>query len=233
MRAFFVLILLCVLAVGGYLFWQQATTADQQGNSYNSRPKKRDLLSDIKRQASTLTPSMPSFGPSDSSASSGDLKTVTYYAPENNLEKMDATVIANSRCDHLDIAMYSFTDYEVARQVLAFANSNGGRPVRLYRDADQFSQEKAKGGYVLNLLRGNPNIAIRVKRPDPKDPFDYMHLKAYSDGCLVRDGSANWSPSGLKNQDNSLTLSNDPGMITAFEKRFSSIWDRPDNITIQ
>ena len=48
-----------------------------------------------------------------------------------------------------------------------------------------------------------------------------MHLKAYSiDGTLLRTGSANFSPSGLKQQDNDLIILRDPVAAAKFEERF-------------
>ena len=60
-----------------------------------------------------------------------------------------------------------------------------------------------------------------------------MHLKAYSDGSFLRDGSANWSPAGEKRQDNSLLISYQKHQIDAFERDFEAMWNRADNIVIQ
>jgi len=61
-----------------------------------------------------------------------------------------------------------------------------------------------------------------------------MHLKAYIlDQALFRDGSANWSPAGLKDQDNTLRFTNDPEDLERFQAAFESMWRRPDNLTIQ
>jgi phosphatidylserine/phosphatidylglycerophosphate/cardiolipin synthase-like enzyme len=54
-----------------------------------------------------------------------------------------------------------------------------------------------------------------------------MHFKSYViDGTLLRTGSANWSPTGLKRQDNDVHYA-----VTAklFSSRFSQMWDRPTN----
>jgi phosphatidylserine/phosphatidylglycerophosphate/cardiolipin synthase-like enzyme len=149
-----------------------------------------------------------------------------HYGPGENLEVVDVAAIVNSRCDHLDIAMYSFTDWELAQAVTRFAAK--GRRVRIYRDRDQYEQESRRSSYVANLFHGNRNIAIRVK-----GSMILMHDKAWSDGCMLREGSANWSPSGEIKQDNTLTLTADSDTIRAFETNFQAMWARPDNEVIQ
>lgn len=149
-----------------------------------------------------------------------------YYSPWQNLEAIDYNEIVQSRCSHLDIAAYAFTDFKLGEAVLAFARS--GRPVRIYRDRDQYEQETRRGSRVAELFEGNHNISIRVKNSSV-----LMHLKAWSDGCVLREGSANWSPSGEKQQDNTLTLTTDPVSIHNFEAGFQAIWNRADNVVVQ
>lgn len=153
-----------------------------------------------------------------------------YYAPWQNLEAIDGNEIVNDsrnlNCSHLDLAMYSFTDWQLAKAIVLFANS--GRLVRIYRDREQYEQETNRGNRVAQMFQGNPNILIRVK-----GSRTLMHLKAWSDGCLLREGSANWSPSGEKQQDNTLTLTTDIKSIHNYEAGFRAIWDRADNEVIQ
>ena len=52
-----------------------------------------------------------------------------------------------------------------------------------------------------------------------------MHLKAYAiDGVLLRTGSANFSPSGLKQQDNDLIILRNPLFAAKFEARFAEVY---------
>jgi hypothetical protein len=153
-----------------------------------------------------------------------------YYSPWQNLESIDVDEIVNEshnpNCSHLDLAMYSFTDWQLARAIVLFANS--GRIVRIYRDREQYEQESQRGNRVAQMFQGNPNILIRVK-----GSRTLMHMKAWSDGCVLREGSANWSPSGEKQQGNTLTLTTDIKSIQNYEAGFRAIWDRADNEAIQ
>lgn len=149
-----------------------------------------------------------------------------WYSPSTNLEQIDINEINQIKTGHLDIAMYAFTDIYIARAVLAAADR--GVTVRIYRDNEQWAQEQHRDRYVLSLLESNPNIHIRVKGSQT-----LMHLKAYCDGSILREGSANWSPSGEMQQDNTLTLTKDPQAVASFESDFNHIWNRPSNIVIQ
>ncbi len=60
---------------------------------------------------------------------------------------------------------------------------------------------------------------------------DLMHLKSYAiEGRFLRTGSANWSPTGLKRQDNDVRYESSLEAVERFEKKFSEMWDRAGNI---
>ena len=61
-----------------------------------------------------------------------------------------------------------------------------------------------------------------------------MHLKQLLvDGQLLRTGSANWSPSGEKREDDDADYSTDQIAIERFERDFEALWNRSDNIVVQ
>ena len=122
----------------------------------------------------------------------------------------------------IDVAMYSFTDRELAEELCRLARS--GVRVRVYRDGEQYQQESERGQSTELLLA----VGVQVKF---KESRDLMHLKSYVvDGSLLRTGSANWSPTGLKRQDNDLRYDTDPALVTLFETHFAEMWDRPRNL---
>lgn len=62
---------------------------------------------------------------------------------------------------------------------------------------------------------------MRIKRSGP-----LMHLKTYGiDGRLVRTGSANFSASGERQQDNDLMVIHDAGAAAKFDAHFEQMWD--------
>ena len=122
--------------------------------------------------------------------------------------------------------MYAFTDHALADAVADAAGR--GVQVRIYRDAQQYER-----GTEPRLLRcaqswPEPNISIRVKHGR-----ELMHLKEWSDGTRLREGSSNWSPSGEKHQDNSVAIFVDKPASAAFEQKFQEMWDRPNNLRVQ
>ena len=151
---------------------------------------------------------------------------VIHYAPAEELEHIDVQLIEKTTSDHLDIAMYAFTDMPIARAVVDAANR--GVKVNIYRDNEQFAQEQRREPYVLGLLRSNPNISIRVKNSRV-----LMHIKGWSDGAILREGSANWSRSGEQDQDNTLLLTRDTQSVHGFESNFQHIWERTGNLVVQ
>ena len=147
-----------------------------------------------------------------------------YYTPEVNPERVDVPLLNKAR-GHIDAAFYSFTDKPTAEALVAAANR--GVKVRIYRDHEQVEDEKTRNPYMTTIFAGNPNVQIRVKGSRA-----LMHLKAWSAEGMLRDGSSNLS-AAAKHQDNSVVLSPDPDEIRAFEKKFSEMWNRFDNIVIQ
>jgi hypothetical protein len=49
----------------------------------------------------------------------------------------------------------------------------------------------------------------------------------------LRTGSANWSASGEKREDDDADYSTDLNAIERFERDFEAIWNRGDNIVVQ
>ena len=219
-----------MVAIGGFLFagyllWSHLknyTPAEYQGNRSSTDigrtiDQVRQRVSHVTEAPAEIMSAIPA-----KAAFTGAI----HYSPAENLEQIDREVILSSRCNHLDVAAYALTDWQVVQAIVEFANS--GRPVRIYRDYDQYVAEHARGSYSEKLFSGNPHIAIRVK-----DSHVLMHFKSYSDGCVLRDGSANLSPSGEKQQDNSLILTTDPSSIARFEQDFNAMWNRADNFVVQ
>lgn len=160
------------------------------------------------------------------------LKAEIHYSPEEDLERIDINLIRTAQRT-IDMPMYAFTDRYLAEAVLDRAEH--GVKIRLYRDQGQFEEETQRASHrrsdndPLSLFKGQSNIQIRVKGSST-----LLHLKSYCiDGRILRDGSANWSPSGEKRQDNSLVIVTSPAAIQHFEQVFDQIWNRDDNQIIQ
>ena len=163
-------------------------------------------------------------------ASSVESPRGEHYSPAEDLERLDYEAIRGARRS-LDIVMFSFTDVLLA-QAVREAGRRGVR-TRIYRDGNEYEREQAqvrRHRSAMQTLRGEANICIRVKPPGR----DYMHLKvACIDGRLLRTGSANWSPSGERREDDDANYTTDPNAIKRFVRDFEALWNRSDNIVVQ
>ncbi len=146
------------------------------------------------------------------------------YSPGTNLERSELAQLETA-AHTVDVAMYSFTDRELAEELAALARK--GVRIRVYRDREQFSQEMQWGGLTTTGILLAAGIEVRVK-----GARDLMHLKSYAiDGRLLRTGSANWSPTGLKRQDNDVLYGSSPEAVERFERKFEEMWAKPTNGT--
>ena len=173
------------------------------------------------------------------STAAHDDEGAEHFSPSENLERMDmdqlkaAAEHARAAKRPLDIAIYAFTDRILA--ALLVREAEQGTVTRIYRDGEQYQNEERNAARFRDqsttaMLRGQRNVHVRVKPPSPSD---LMHLKAWSDGEVLREGSANWSPAALRRQDNNVRFSRNPDEVKAFEADFEAMWNRPSNTIVQ
>jgi phosphatidylserine/phosphatidylglycerophosphate/cardiolipin synthase-like enzyme len=153
----------------------------------------------------------------------------TFYSPEMNLELLDSKALGLAK-GTIDLAAFSLTDDSVVESI-DYAAAHGVK-VRIYLDRGEL-QSECRGDITcaripLSHLIGRPGVEIRVKFSKV-----LMHLKSYEvDNFLLRDGSANFSLQGERNQDNSAVFTQDGNALTGFERKFQAMWDRKDNLTV-
>ncbi|MGA2637468.1 phospholipase D-like domain-containing protein [Methylocella sp.] len=73
----------------------------------------------------------------------------------------------------------------------------------------------------------SPGRALTERYPSghKRENYRYGHLKAYQiDGRLLRTGAANFSASGLKQQDNDLIIIADAAAAAEFRRHFEAIF---------
>ena len=94
-----------------------------------------------------------------------------------------------------------------------------GVKVRLYMDGRRIGEREPTA--LFRELLATPEIDVRFKRAGAP----LMHLKSYQvDGRWLRTGTANFSASGLKRQDNDLLIIDSQAAATAFGRRFDAIF---------
>jgi len=165
-------------------------------------------------------------------------ETLTYFSPRSNLQNIDIHWLNKSlKSKRLYIAMYSFTDYKIAKDLIYLAGK--GVKIYLYRD-DKQMKDRTDRTYMLRNVR---NIYIKAKRD--RGFWNIMHDKIFIiPGIVFREGSANWSPSAegascynykcgpQENQDNNATYITDKREINTALHYFLRIWNRKSNINV-
>lgn len=183
----------------------------------------------------------------------------THYSPTENLERYDLSLLRSAHRS-IDLCGFSFTDAAVGDAIVGAAKR--GVKVRVYLDRGQSDDELERAAKhdgaprpsgrkrdvqyadglfeeqdvpdpsseaVIQRLAATPNVEVRIKHSRV-----LMHLKSYAvDGRTLRSGSANFSPSALKRQDNDLLLTRDSATVRRFELDFNQLWERPDNERLQ
>ena len=77
----------------------------------------------------------------------GTAQNVTHlYSPGANLEQSELAQLETATRT-IDVAMYSFTDRYLAEELATLAHR--GVRIRVYRDREQFQQERQWGGITL------------------------------------------------------------------------------------
>lgn len=139
-----------------------------------------------------------------------------HFAPAENLERIDVALLGEAR-ETLDVAAYVLTDRAVVG-ALAEAARRGVR-VRLYRWRDEREASDETAAALADMAAAG--VETRVKERGA-----LMHLKAYClDAKTLRLGAANFSRSGLRDQDNDLEILRGPGVCAQFEAKFETMWN--------
>ncbi|MDB5649344.1 MAG: phosphatidylserine synthase [Hyphomicrobiales bacterium] len=149
-----------------------------------------------------------------------------FYAPEQDLSRVDIDLIDSARRE-IDLAAYVLTDKSFM-DALVRAAKRGVR-VRLYLHPEQPGFRRQPGQGPFWSLMHTPGVVVRFKGDG-----ELMHLKSYQvDRARLRSGSANFSFSGMRRQDNDLFVIDSVDAASHFVTFFESLWARPDNERLQ
>ena len=138
-----------------------------------------------------------------------------HFAPEENLEAVDVAEIATAG-ETVNLAAYVLTDLSVI-DALTDAAARGVR-VRVWRQPDDRPPSPPLTDALARLAAAGAEIHA-------KPHGALMHLKAYCiDHHALRIGAANFSHSGLTEQDNDIEIFRGAGVCARFEAKFESMW---------
>jgi hypothetical protein len=150
-------------------------------------------------------------------------KVEVYFSPFGGIQDLIISKI-NSAQSKIDVAMYAFTNEELAF-ALVRAN-NRGIETRVILDGRFIENEFSKDEFLYD--RGI-RLKVNVNNiPGTEINYGRMHHKfAIIDDKVVITGSYNWTSSAEKNNyENLLIFPDSRALVRIYEKEFKKLWER-------
>ena len=119
----------------------------------------------------------------------------------------------NKAGESIDIAMYYFTDRNLANAVIDAHNRGVG--VRVYLDKDQKEAQYSKSRYLTKQ-----GITIRYS----SNSYLMHHKFAVIDNEVVITGSYNWTASAGERNNENLIVIRDPPLASRYKQEFYRLW---------
>ncbi len=137
-----------------------------------------------------------------------------YFSPQGGCQQAIADEIARAR-KTLDIAMFAFTNRELANAVIAARKR--GVEVRVVLDASQAENRYSKKNYLLNK-----GVPVRLARGRGQG---IMHHKfAVIDDMTVITGSFNWTAGAEESNFENLLIFHSPVLALKYADEFRRVY---------
>jgi len=134
-----------------------------------------------------------------------------YDAPELIIiEKID-----NAK-DFINIAMYTFTDREIAQAIIRAKDR--GVNIKIYLDRSQINAKYSKSRYFIN---NGIEEGIRIS----SNNYIMYNKFAVIDNKIVITGSYNWTASAGERNDENLLVIDDKNIIKEYQNQFNILWN--------
>lgn len=149
--------------------------------------------------------------------SSSSSAAVQCYFPRDGQKAQPKLIsIINSSKKSLDVAIYSFTDPQIAAAIRGAKQR--GVAVRLITDREQSTSRSQKSN--LSLLK-RTGIPIKINTHS-----GIMHLKVtIADNSIATTGSFNYTKSAENKNDEVFVILTDSKTASGFEKEFNRMWN--------
>ena len=113
----------------------------------------------------------------------------------------------------LDICVFTIADDRLSDEIIA-AHRRGVR-VRVVSDNDK---QYDTGSDIARLV--DHGVEVRLDA----GPSHMHHKFALFDGCLLANGSFNWTRSATTHNDENLVVTDDPNLVRSFAQQFEVLW---------
>ena len=137
-----------------------------------------------------------------------------YFSLYDDPESIIIKNIDNAK-EFINIAMYTFTDREIAQAILRAKDR--GVDIKIYLDRSQVNAKYSKSRYFIN--NGIEGIKISSNNY-------IMHNKfAVIDNEIAITGSYNWTASAGERNDENLLVIDDKNIIKKYQNQFNNLWN--------
>ncbi|MEN3190484.1 MAG: phospholipase D-like domain-containing protein [Atribacterota bacterium] len=141
-------------------------------------------------------------------------KIEVYFSLYDDPESIIIKNIDNAK-EFINIAMYTFTDREIAQAIIRAKDR--GVDIKIYLDRSQVNAEYSKSRYFIN----NGIKEIRISSNNY-----IMHNKfAVIDNEIVITGSYNWTASAGERNDENLLVIDDKNIVKKYQNQFNNLWN--------
>ncbi|HBY57437.1 MAG: Phospholipase D/Transphosphatidylase [Parcubacteria bacterium 32_520] len=145
-------------------------------------------------------------------------KVEVYFSLYDDPESIIIENIDNAK-ESINIAMYTFTDREIAQAILRAKDR--GVDIKIYLDHSQVTAEYSKSRYFVKN-----GIEVRISSNSY-----IMHNKfAVIDNKIVITGSYNWTASAGERNDENLLVIDDKNVIEKYQTQFNNLWNNKYSI---
>ena len=141
-------------------------------------------------------------------------ETEVYFSLYDNPELIIIKNIDNAK-EFINIAMYTFTDREIAQAIIKAKDR--GVDIKIYLDRSQVNAKYTKSRYFVNS--GIKDVRISSNNY-------IMHNKfAVIDNEIVITGSYNWTASAGERNNENLLVIDDKNIIIKYQDHFEILWN--------
>lgn len=135
-----------------------------------------------------------------------------YFSPGESCKRRIISLIKEAQ-KNVDVCVFTISDNDISDAI--FDAHKRGLKVRVVTDNDKAND---RGSDVDRLASQGVNVVKDISQ-------SHMHNKfAIVDGRKLINGSFNWTRSATKYNDENIVISGDSSLISAFQKKFDSLW---------
>lgn len=170
-------------------------------------PKAKAILEWLEDVSKVLLPEQPG-------TAAGARPSEAWFSPDQDCVNRIIQALRGVR-RQCDICVYTITDNRLSEAVID-AHKRGAK-VRVITDNEKLHD---LGSDILTL--DSAGVPVRIDN----SPYHMHHKFAIFDGRSLLTGSYNWTRSAASNNEENFLISEDAGLVKAFQAAFDGMWEK-------